>query len=96
MTVHDLKCWPDPFAAMLEGRKRFEYRRDDRGYAVGDVLNLREWAPETTVVHDDDGLEGTIDPGYTGRALSVSVTYVLRDGFGVPPGYCVMSVEPTP
>lgn len=32
---------------------------------------------------------------YTSFALSMRVTHVLRGGqFGVPEGYCVMSIEP--
>jgi len=46
---HILKCWPGPFAAVLDGSKRFEYRVDDRGYRVGDILHLREYVPS------DDG-----------------------------------------
>jgi hypothetical protein len=41
--IHDLKCWPEPFAAILSGEKRHEIRRDDRGFKVGDVLRLREY-----------------------------------------------------
>lgn len=38
-----LKTRSDAFRALLDGSKRFEYRRDDRGYQVGDILVLREW-----------------------------------------------------
>lgn len=34
---HHLKTWPEPFQAALDGRKRFEFRRDDRG-----LLRLRD------------------------------------------------------
>lgn len=46
---HILKTWPESFAAVLSGAKRFEYRVDDRGYRVGDILHLREYVPS------DDG-----------------------------------------
>lgn len=63
-TLHALKIWPEYFEAVLDGRKRFEIRRDDRGYKVGDVLNLREWDPAKE--------------RYTGRMLDASVTYLLQ------------------
>lgn len=43
MKTHRIKTLPHPFAALLDGSKTFELRRDDRGYAVGDVLVLCEW-----------------------------------------------------
>src|SRR5262245_46655354 len=46
MATHELKSWPSQFQAMWTGRKRAEFRRDDRGYQVGDLLDLREWDPE--------------------------------------------------
>jgi hypothetical protein len=46
MATHELKTWPVPFAAMLEGRKMYELRPcEDREFAVGDELILREWQP---------------------------------------------------
>lgn len=79
--VHALKTWPGPFEAMRVGRKTFEYRQNDRDFQVGDCLVLQEYNPET------DSL--------TRECLSMRVLYVLAGGqFGVPPKYCVMSVEP--
>jgi hypothetical protein len=79
--THVLKCWPAPWEAMRVGRKTFEYRLNDRGYQVGDVLVLQEYNPEL------DSL--------TNEVLLMRVVYVLEGGqFGVPPKYCVMSVEP--
>jgi hypothetical protein len=62
-TTHELKTWPEYYSAVLEGTKTFEYRRDDRGFKVGDVLHLREWVPST---------------GYTGREMRRRVAYLLR------------------
>lgn len=77
--VHDLKCWPTPFGAMLRGSKSFEFRKNDRDFNTGDTLHLREWDPGTEQ--------------YTGRTLDCLVTYILHSGFGLPDGYCIMSVE---
>lgn len=43
---HELKTWPRYFDAVKRGDKSFEVRRDDRGYAVGDTLVLREFEPD--------------------------------------------------
>jgi len=39
---HVLKTDPEVFEALVSGRKTYELRRDDRGFAVGDRLTLRE------------------------------------------------------
>jgi hypothetical protein len=80
MATHELKSWPSQFQAMWTGRKRAEFRRDDRGYEVGDLLDLREWDP---------------DPGrYTGFRLTARVTHLVRGPeFEVPRGFVVLSIE---
>jgi len=45
MQFHELKTWPDPFDAVFSGQKTAELRLDDRRFAIGDVLVLREWDP---------------------------------------------------
>lgn len=61
-----LKCWPEPFELTRVGAKPFEVRDDmrTRRYEAGDVLRLMEWEPGSM--------------RYTGRALDVQVTYLLR------------------
>ncbi len=78
MTDHELKCWPGPFAAMLDGSKTAEFRRHDRDFKVGDTLRLREWTPQR---HD-----------YTGRELTRRVTHILGPEFGVPDGFVMLSL----
>jgi hypothetical protein len=86
--VHRLKTWPEPYAAILDGRKHFEVRNDDRGFAVGDVLVLTEFDP---------GKVGFMDPayvGFTGRKTRVLVTYMVPGGaWGLPANLCVMSIR---
>lgn len=62
--VHELKCWPEFFQAILAGIKMFEYRKDDRGYQVGDTLHLREWKPQACE--------------YTGREMKLFIPYMIR------------------
>lgn len=81
--VHELKTWPHHFAKIRQGLKTFEVRRNDRGFASGDVLVLREYSPGT-----DE---------YSGEQLTVLVTSIL-DGvegaaFGIKSGFCVMSIR---
>ena len=88
---HDLKTWPFYFEAVLTGIKKHEIRVDDRGFACGDVLHLREWDPYET--YRGDRLIQS--PHYTGRELRVRVTYLTPGGeWGLPENVCVMSIEP--
>lgn len=84
MNVQELKSWPQWFSAVLDGSKMFEVRVDDRGFAVGDRLWLREWEPETEE--------------YTGREALFDVPYILAADPDIPrgimPGYVVMSIVP--
>jgi hypothetical protein len=78
--IHDLKTWPKPFQAVRDRAKRFEFRKNDRNYQVDDVLCLLEWDPLTE--------------RFTGRVEKHEVTYIIAEGFGIPDGYCVMSIYP--
>lgn len=78
--THELKCWPQFFDAILDGSKPYEVRKDDRDFAVGDTLHLREWNPDTWV--------------YTGRETRARITHKLTDNaFGVALGYCVLGLN---
>lgn len=77
MKTHDLKTWPEYFQAVLDGRKLFEIRKDDRGFQVGDSVQLEEYDPQLNV--------------YSGRAIVVEITYVTP--FGQPDGQVVFGFE---
>jgi hypothetical protein len=88
--THELKTWPEPFQAILDGVKRYEIRNDDRGFAVGDELLLREYDPGRAS-------DGFGEPArYTGRSIRARVTYATHGRWGLPFGLCVMSIEVTP
>jgi hypothetical protein len=81
--VHDLKTWPEPFAAIRADLKPWDFRLNDRDYRVGDKLRLRDWSPA-----DDD---------YTGEVEERLVRWILHGGqFGVPNGFAIMSLTRPP
>lgn len=82
--VHDLKCLPDYFEAVISGAKTHETRKDDRGFKVGDILRLREWSD--TRWHRSDG--------YSGRVEERRVSYIAHPSphTPIPEGYVVMSL----
>jgi Domain of unknown function (DUF3850) len=80
MNTHELKSWPGQFQAIWTGRKRAEFRRDDRGYQVGDLLDLCEWDPSRQQ--------------YTGFRLTARGTHLVRGPeLEVPAGFVVLSIE---
>ena len=77
--IHELKTWPEYFEQVLMGKKKFEVRKHDRDYKVGDTLILKEWNPKTEK--------------FTGRELARGVSYILHGGaFGIDFGTVVMSL----
>ncbi len=86
----ELKCWPEPFQAIVDELKRFEIRVEPaRRFEVNEVIVLREWEPGPRPIlrwHRRGGK-------YTGRRLRVRVGYIVRGPeWGVPEGLVVMSV----
>ena len=80
--THFLKTWPEVFQDVADGKKIFEYRKNDRDFQVGDTLILKEWQP--------------LDAGYfTGRVEKRVVQYILYGGkFGLPDDFCIMQFTP--
>ncbi len=76
-----LKCHPTPFEGLWLGRKTFEIRREeDRAFALGDWLVLREWIAGQA--------------RHTGRAVLVRVLWVTRGAYGVPPDVAILGFDP--
>jgi hypothetical protein len=69
-THHSLKIWKQYFQQVVFGNKTFELRKDDRGFKLGDTVDLVE-------VDESNKLEPT------GRVLKVRITYILRGGEGI-------------
>jgi hypothetical protein len=94
MTIHVLKSTPPYFQEVIDGAKRFEWRRDDRNFQVGDLLDLREYISASGTYISANGT-------YTGRQAKVLVAYIMRYNeqtarIGLPEGYCIMSLRALP
>jgi hypothetical protein len=80
MAIHCFRIHTDHFRAHAEGRKRFEIRRNDRGFSNGDYLVLREWNPE---------LECFMGPSMIRRVTCIT------EGFGLMPGHVALGTTET-
>lgn len=79
--THHLKTWPEPFEAVISGDKPYEIRKNDRGYAVGDILVLSEWLPASGEL--------------TGRRAVRRITYMTPgSAWGLPADLCVLGMTP--
>ena len=77
MKIHELKISPKYFEDVDANKKRFELRKDDRDYQVGDLIALKEY---------ENG-------EYTGREIKyLPIVYILRDvpEYGLKEGYCIL------
>jgi len=87
LTIHELKTLPEFYQPLVERKKNFEIRYDDRNFQVGDYLLLKEYSYEYK-----DGIK--IE--YTGRENTVEVTYILRaEGsfFSFLDDYVIMGIK---
>lgn len=79
---HELKTWPEFFAAVAACKKDFEIRYNDRDFERGNELVLREWCP---LMED-----------YTGREEIRFVKFVLKEAPGLIEGYVVLGLQHEP
>ena len=86
MKRHELKTDPAAFDAVYLGTKTHEIRFNDRDFAVGDELLLRQ-----TVFAAADLKPGQTNQ-YTGRELLRRVTHI-QEGYGLAPGWVILSME---
>ena len=76
--THELKTIPPYFEQIRRGIKKFELRKNDRDYRVGDVLVLKEYLPFTQT--------------YTGKETVREIEYILENFDGLQDGYCIMGL----
>lgn len=80
MMVHYLKIKPEYYKDVECGLKKFELRKNDRDFQVGDVLML--------IKLDDKGNE-------TDQVTRVKVSYILKDcpQYGLKDGYAILGID---
>lgn len=77
---HKVKIWPEHYRDVKALRKLYEVRKDDRGYRVGDILELQEWDPKKEK--------------YTGNELERKIGHILDlEEFGLGQGYVVLGFD---
>lgn len=75
--THILKTQQPFFDALKKGHKKFEIRKNDRDFRVGDYLQLQEYDKEK---------------GYSGEFLNFKISYILDDETFLQKGYVCMSL----
>lgn len=81
MKTHYLKTIQPYFDEVKFGKKKFEFRKNDRDFNVGDEVYLEEYDATSKY--------------YSGFVLRGIITYVLKDYNGIQDGYAVLSIELT-
>ena len=77
--IHKLKTLRPYFIALIQGKKTFEVRKNDRNFKVGDILSLEEWDEKKQK--------------FTGQFTRYKIGYILKGGqFGIDSDYVVMSL----
>lgn len=82
LMTHYLKTWPDIFEEVWNDDKTHEWRRDDRGFKLGDRIVLEEFEP--------------VGERYLGRTIDGTITSISTGPeWGIPKGYAVFSLRVT-
>lgn len=86
MKEHNLKTDPAVFQAVVDGLKPYEIRKNDRDFAVGDVLVLHE------TKHTGQSMTEGAPLIYTGR-VALRVVGHLLVGYGLAPDWCILAFK---
>lgn len=77
MKVHELKIGSKFFEAVKDGSKKFEIRKNDRDYKVGDILVLLEY--------------DKYYQAFTGEKITVEIIYMTD--YAQQDGYVVLGID---
>ncbi len=87
VAIHELKTDPAVFDAVARGVKTHEIRLNDRNFAVGDTLLLRETLHAGA---DMRLLPKSYPLTYTGRTELRTISHI-QTGYGLADGWCILS-----
>lgn len=99
--VHAVKAYPRYYRHLVLGDKSFEVRKNDRPYAVGDILAVNEFIPI-------DQIESKANPDwlatlrkvktgyYTGAGELFKITYILDDPQFCKEGMVILGLKEVP
>lgn len=74
--AHSIRLASRSFNEVASGKKPFELCKNDRGFKVGDILEMLEFK------------EGK----NTGRIIQAEITYLLEEHTGLEDGYCILGI----
>ena len=78
--LHELKIKKCYLLHIIEGKKTFEVRKNDRDYQVGDTIRF--------LPLEDDNYE------IIGLVANYEITYILADFGGLQQGHVAMAIKP--
>ena len=88
METHELKTDPEVFDMVKIGRKKFEIRKNDRKFNMGDFLLLRKTVTTGQQMSAGEPLE------YTGDEVKLLVIHILYGPlYGLEKGWVIMSIH---
>lgn len=89
--IHDLKTWPSHWRSVRDGTKTFEVRKNDRDFALGDVLRLRLWDPcSGSYVNERNFPCGEDQSPF----VMAQIVFILSGGRdGIPESHCVLGIR---
>lgn len=79
MKTHIKKLVQPYFDYVRFGIKKFELRKNDCDYQVGDILILREYDPNSDLEFYSE--------------ITTRITYILEGYEGIQDGYCILGIE---
>jgi hypothetical protein len=85
MPQHKLKCWTALLRDIWNGKRRFDIRKNDQNFEVGDTILLQEYFP-------DKDQYGNIE-------IECRISYILNDAYilsefnGLKEGYVIFGFE---
>lgn len=86
MSVHVLKSWPKFFRPIVVEDRTHELRHNDRGFTIGDTLELHEYDPDTK------RYSGATCVALVSSLTSAATTCAVSD-VALHPEYSILSIR---